>query len=394
MTIIRDKRESGFTLLELAISTVIIGLLMAGILSAYAVHMKKKQVDITNSNIEAVNDAIVAFVRENGFFPCPAVRTEASATADCNGTITTTPNILAGVVPITVMDQNGNFRQLVPGEEALDGWRNRLTYVVTAGMARDMTNPASVNPDFNVVQGAIRVDKLDGTPAEERGRFLVLSHGQDGVGAVSAAGVARRPCGQGGVNDNINCDNQWDRFVSIGISGVRSTSGDANNFDDFVSGDTLRNLPETGGDTGSFIYASTTEPTCPDGWDEVSFSPTTVRVPLENAASGVHTTTQNSVGMTNITLPTATPPAWNTPSRTCKSQRGYRGQIEVSAHNMQDQSQNPCPSGTERIGNVTRTALQQVQVASQCDDNYCAAGTQTVIQPVSETRVVCADPAD
>lgn len=257
-------RQKGFTLLELAISMVIVGLLMVGAVSAYTVYNQKEQVTKTQSNIDEVNEAIAAFQQEHGFFPCPAAPGDASASSgpgtasDCSvgtGAPDGVPNaqglisnvtgqmrpalpaglqnlrVRIGVVPITVNVPGEGLRQLVSGERMVDGWRNRLTYAVIEQMAMD-------GPTFNAAgTGAIRIQRRGGGPdVDGTARFIVLSHGPDGVGAYTATGAVRQPCGVGS-DDDINCDGD-NVFTSIGLAGTRSTTGDNNNFDDFVVGDT------------------------------------------------------------------------------------------------------------------------------------------------------------
>lgn len=239
-------KAGGFTLIELSVVIVILGLLSAGIIAAYSVYMQKEQTSRTQRNIEAVNDAIASFVAENGYLPCPASPDDAASRAtNCgDGGTSVSPvmarvgaggglNVRIGVVPVSVNEGVGVVRQLVPGEKAIDGWNNRLAYAVV----EEMAVPGNGRMDQD---GAITIRNSGGGNATTTARYIVLSHGQDGAGAYSRAGLPRQPCaaGSGGLNDIINCDNLDATFVSIGNGGTRSTSGDANNFDDFVMSDT------------------------------------------------------------------------------------------------------------------------------------------------------------
>lgn len=288
-----SKACRGFTLLELAISMVIIGLLMAGAVSAYTVYYQKEQISSTKNNIDLVNDAIAAFQQENGYLPCPADPAIAGApasncnqAAEANGvslfrTDTGIPDpsnpgntfwVRVGVVPNTVLDENGRATQLVPGEQSIDGWRNRLTYAVVESMAVDRAtfNAAAVSTGAG---GAITISDRGGNVLEQTAKYTVLSHGPDGLGAYDINGALRAPCA-GGSQDVANCDGDF-QFISIGVAGTRSTTGDNNNFDDFVLGDTKSITPTncpvgqimTGVNwrTKTVLCATTDQLTCPAG---------------------------------------------------------------------------------------------------------------------------------
>lgn len=273
---IRSKEFSrGFTLLELAISVVIIGLIMAGILSGYAVSYKKEQLSRTQKNIESVNDAITAFQQEYGYLPCPADPNDPAMVAgDCSvpaaaGTNPATGLAAAntgvagqrmrmGVIPITVLNAGGiagNTVQLVSGEQAVDGWNNRLAYAIVEGMGV----PGGMLPGVN---GSLSLIDRDGNAIDGTAKYLVLSRGEDGIGAYSKTGALRNPCA-GGSQDVENC-NADSSFRSIGVAGTRSTSGDNNNFDDFVLGDTRSNRNITCADNQEYrgFNWRTRQPVC------------------------------------------------------------------------------------------------------------------------------------
>ncbi len=252
----------GFTLIELAISVMIVGLLLAGAAGAYTTYMQKQQVTRTQENINAVNDAIAAFQQENGFLPCPADPADVSAASDANPAVRSCSaaappppasvtvadlnpvvpdgfgnnlRVRIGVVPVTVRDSTGNVRQLIPGEKAVDGWNNRIAYAVVEQSA-DPARAGAV-----AVSSGLKLNDSTGAAIDTSAKYVVLSRGQDGVGAYTTSGALRRACGVGSADDE-NCDAN-DTFRSIGLGGTRSTSDDANNFDDFVAGDAVSNVP-------------------------------------------------------------------------------------------------------------------------------------------------------
>ena len=67
------RQQRGFTLVELAISMVILGLVLTGFALALSQQVQQRQLTDTRTALQQANDAIVAFVVANGRLPCPAV---------------------------------------------------------------------------------------------------------------------------------------------------------------------------------------------------------------------------------------------------------------------------------------------------------------------------------
>lgn len=260
--------QRGFTLLELSVVLIIVSLLMAGALSSYAIYLKRQQITKTQDNISNAMEKIAAFQQEYGFLPCPAAPNSADLRAtDCNdatalgvqrvATGTLGQSIRIGVLPVSYEDPDnpGQTRKLVSGEQAIDGWRNRLLYAVIEEKAQDPATFAG--------PGSIRVNRYDGTAETTQARFVVLSHGPDGVGAFTFNGTQRAPCPAAGASvDAENCTP--DAVFVNNLTEARSTTGDANNYDDFIAsdGDTLGSLTCGEGEELRGINITTKMPIC------------------------------------------------------------------------------------------------------------------------------------
>jgi prepilin-type N-terminal cleavage/methylation domain-containing protein len=75
------KHQNGFSLVELSITLIIIGVLAAAALQAYNSYYQNRLIQKTTENIEYVNDRIAGFVEEHGFYPCPAAPSDPSGVA-------------------------------------------------------------------------------------------------------------------------------------------------------------------------------------------------------------------------------------------------------------------------------------------------------------------------
>lgn len=67
------KAQRGFTLVELAIAMVILGLVLTGFALALSQQVQQRQLTDTRTALQQANDALIAFVVANARLPCPAV---------------------------------------------------------------------------------------------------------------------------------------------------------------------------------------------------------------------------------------------------------------------------------------------------------------------------------
>ena len=249
----RGKQE-GYTLVEMAIALMIIGLLVAPLYALYQKYLIIKAHETTQRNVTAVTEAINSYRFANGFFPCPApldvgrgavgyglstdcadvasvaegnfgdgysvmepaLRSDGENIYDSNGT-----NVTANA---DAVDDNIRVRRgAIPSVElgltedtALDGYGNKLTYVVTEQLADPafMAAYSALNLDSSYL-GAINVedendeslifdDDTAGTTTPLT-QYVVLSHGPDGEGAFRQDGVLVSAC-PAGEKQSLNCN--------------------------------------------------------------------------------------------------------------------------------------------------------------------------------------------
>lgn len=256
-----STKGRGFTLVEICIIIVILGLFLSAALQAYSTYLKARQVAITKENIYDARRQIEAFRAKYGYYPCPADAADSSGQAtDCTDATENNPpslissaiatplvpghRIRIGAMPVTaVIDPDGPLLpqplqtvRIVAGERSVDGWRNRLAYAVIEQMA---VPPTGAGPGDD---GSITVQNVAGPPLPPgtgNRKYVIFSHGEDGAGAYTLAGVRRSPCAAGAL-DSENCNGD-DVFVDLAPNEVRSTTRDANNYDDFVESDVMQN---------------------------------------------------------------------------------------------------------------------------------------------------------
>lgn len=190
----KSECSKGFTLVEMAIVLLIVGLLLGGGLTVLTTQMEQQRVRDTQRLLDEVKEALIGFALANGRLPCPAPATAATGSAlaglEPNPLVVGGCTNLAGVLPWATL-----------GVSESDAWGNRFTYRIAREFTRVL--PQAVFPSCVVAppvvptaaafalcsQGDMSIFSTGGgatlsvaIPA------VVLSHGRNGRGAYYTAG--------------------------------------------------------------------------------------------------------------------------------------------------------------------------------------------------------------
>lgn len=65
------KISPGFTLIEMTVVLVILGLLMGSLLIPMSAQMEQKRLDITRQRLETIKETLLGFAMSNEYLPCP-----------------------------------------------------------------------------------------------------------------------------------------------------------------------------------------------------------------------------------------------------------------------------------------------------------------------------------
>lgn len=165
-------RYRGFSLVEMAIVLVIVGLALGAGLSVLSGQIEQKKINETQKVLEEARDALIGFAIVNGRLPRPAtVLNNGVEIANC-------PNdaVCTGLIPWSVL-----------GVSKLDGWGKIIRYSVTPAFANAAFTQSTVgtkNVRTRVNGGPISVTAVAANvPA------VVFSHGRDNFGTTDG-GVA------------------------------------------------------------------------------------------------------------------------------------------------------------------------------------------------------------
>jgi prepilin-type N-terminal cleavage/methylation domain-containing protein len=158
--------QSGFTLTELAIVLVIVGLLIGGMLISLSTSRDITNEKETQKQLAAINESLLGFAAAQQRLPCPATAGTSGIEnppggGPCNTNYTGyLPAITLGIAPTNAQGY------------AIDAWGNPIRYAVTNVTANGVVNaftttgglksawvnnPASITPDLRVCNTAANI---------------------------------------------------------------------------------------------------------------------------------------------------------------------------------------------------------------------------------------------
>ncbi len=215
--------QSGFTLIELSLVILIVGVLLVPLLQLYHNYATQKLLEKTNENILEVQSLINGFSPNR--YPCPADPLLSPADAlygveQCavTGGITSTAGartaakkVLIGAVPIKTLKATST--SFVPDNISLDAFGNKLLYAVTT----DLTTGATYSFDGGQI-AAINEFLYNTAGINGDAHYAIISHGFDGNGAFSDSGAAITGCiiGVGARKEDENCNGDSTFMASLG----------------------------------------------------------------------------------------------------------------------------------------------------------------------------------
>jgi prepilin-type N-terminal cleavage/methylation domain-containing protein len=233
----------GFTLVELAMVLMIVGLLLGGLIVPLSAQMEQRRATETQKSLEEIREALVGYAVINGQFPCPA-----DPTIPTGGANAGTPR--AGTPPCTASNSTGVVPWVTLGVNETDAWGNRFTYRLTPEFADAIADATygcvptapPANASFALCSpGTLDVlDAAGGANVAIDVPAVVISHGKNSGGAYTQQGTQVPISGNADEQENSDGDTNTS-YVSH-----TPTSG----FDDqvtWVSNNVLMNRMVTAG---------------------------------------------------------------------------------------------------------------------------------------------------
>lgn len=218
------KAPMGFTLVEMAIVLVIVGLLLGGLLMPLSTQVEQRRISETQKALDEIKEALIGYAASHvdasnhPFLPCPdktvagGVGTPNDGQEDRN------------VVGTCVVSE-GNLPWVTLGGADADSWGNRFHYRVTAVFSDSATGFALTSAGDITVQSAA----IGGTAVATSVPAAVLSYGKNGFGATNFSG---------GINPAPTSADELENTAGVAttfVSHIRTDVGTpAGEFDDIV----------------------------------------------------------------------------------------------------------------------------------------------------------------
>lgn len=227
-------QKNGFTLIEIAVAMVVIGILMAGVFRYLELQQTKKREDTTNTRVDDGTSILAAFSSKfdgpdagaapDQRLPCPSnpnlyLGQAAYGVEQCPSITAPAGTVFNGVrVAVNPVTGNRVFIGAFPtstmgakGDNSVDGFNQKLLYAVSA----NLTVAGSVTSQNPVGDVVINVD---GGGTKNDAPFVIISTGRNGT---SGAGT-----GATGDNENLDGDHIFSAFTG------HSTASNPNYYDD------------------------------------------------------------------------------------------------------------------------------------------------------------------
>lgn len=214
---------NGFTLVEMAIVLVIVGLLLGGLLMPLSAQVEQRRISETQKALDEIKEALMGYAANQlpPHLPCPD-KTGGGGAGTANDGL---EDFTAATGSCVVTE--GNIPWATLGVADVDGWGNRIHYRVDATFSNRsplVTFSLASAGTLRVCQTAACATIVANTlPA------VILSYGKNGYGAINAAGGANPA--PTSADELANTDLTTD-FVSHPQSAPGSPAGE---FDDIVT---------------------------------------------------------------------------------------------------------------------------------------------------------------
>lgn len=203
-----SEGRGGFTLIEAAVILLIVGVVSVMAMRLLGVANDGLRARLTRQNVDAIRQALQAYMVRAGRLPCPAIETltpsdaayglEAPAPGTCTGTTAIDSPTVAfrGVVPWKTLG--------LTTESAFDAWGRQLTYVVTntatgltAATLPGLRGTLYLHSGAPVAAGlpatGNQINACSTTAGDNRcnaaATVMLVSFGQNGAGAYNVTGI-------------------------------------------------------------------------------------------------------------------------------------------------------------------------------------------------------------
>lgn len=205
----------GFTLIEMAVVMVVIGLVLSGGLLAVSPILQSSKLSETNGRMDRIEQALILYTMRNGCLPCPAIANINSAagatpgqafggaaySTGCSAAACSTDGS-QGIVPWVNLE--------LAEADILDGFGYRIDYAITSAAASPGNLQASTGMQRTLPTtypvGNLVVNNAGAAAVTTQAAYVLISHGPDHSFGYAAGTGTRAADPNGSANQTANSD--------------------------------------------------------------------------------------------------------------------------------------------------------------------------------------------
>lgn len=145
------KRNTGFTLIELAMVLFILGLLLSSFLAPLAARVEQEERKNTQIQLNEIEEVIYGYVLQNNHFPCPDCSNNTGGCAAATANDGAEDTVDGPGDSLICASEVGNLPWATLGVKSADEWDNGFTYRVDSDFSD--RNDLSITPNDQTADG-------------------------------------------------------------------------------------------------------------------------------------------------------------------------------------------------------------------------------------------------
>lgn len=211
-------RQAGFTIVEIAIVLLIVGLMIGGLVAPLSSQLEQRRVAETVRVMDEAKEALMGYALRNAYLPCPAI-SAVDGREDRAGTVC---NKRFGYLPWAAL-----------GVGRLDGWGRVLAYSVTPAFGDSAAFfSMATKRDITIATRGANGELAPSTDVDDI-PAAILSFGRNGYGGTSDQNTRILDAGTNNVDEKTNLQSGGVALISRPAS--TDPLGAGGEFDDIVT---------------------------------------------------------------------------------------------------------------------------------------------------------------